>query len=188
MKAGATKLFFLSILLIYPATFGAGGVLALPDIRNRVEFADRLALLNERGLISDLSHLHPAFRNKIIVLIATLHAQGIEVEVRETYRTPERQNRLRRKGKSMVRAGRSKHQYGMAVDIVPVRKNGSFDWSNKKKWGKIGRAGEALGLTWGGRWKKLYDPGHFELDYPIDSLIAGHWPVAPDTVIVPINF
>jgi len=30
-------------------------------------------------------------------------------------------------------------------------------------WDAVGPFGESLGLTWGGRWSGLWDPGHFEL-------------------------
>jgi hypothetical protein len=58
-------------------------------------------------------------------------------------------------------AGRSKHQYGLAVDLVPIVDSVAV-WDNTQLWKKVGLAGEKLGLRWGGRWKKPYDPGHFE--------------------------
>ena len=57
--------------------------------------------------------------------------------------------------------GKSRHQYGIAVDVVPIIDSVAV-WSNHKLWKKIGIAGERLGLRWGGRWRVLYDPGHFE--------------------------
>ena len=59
------------------------------------------------------------------------------------------------------KAGQSKHQYGLAVDVVPVIDSTAV-WDNTMLWKKIGVIGEKLGLRWGGRWRNPYDPGHFE--------------------------
>lgn len=134
--------------------------------------------------INDLAVLHPAFRNKVVRLLYEAKKQGIELEVLETYRTPERQDMLRKRGFSMVRGGRSKHQHYIAVDVVPV-KFGWYLWNDRKLWKKIGKIGEAQGLIWGGRWRKLYDPGHFEFPIDIDSL---HTLSIPDTVLIPLNY
>jgi hypothetical protein len=77
-------------------------------------------------------------------------------------------------------AGRSKHQYGLAIDVVPVVKSVAV-WDNAALWRKVGVIGEKLGLRWGGRWKKPYDPGHFEWTGGLSSshLHAGHLPNLP---------
>ena len=49
--------------------------------------------------------------------------------------------------------GKSKHQYGLAVDVVPIV-NGEAQWDNLALW-KIGVVGERLGLRWGGRWRQF---------------------------------
>jgi len=81
----------------------------------------------------------------------------------ESYRTHAKQHEYQTMGKKYTRsgAGKSKHQYGLAIDVVPFV-NGVAVWDNTALWKKIGVAGETLGLRWGGRWKRPYDPGHFE--------------------------
>jgi hypothetical protein len=113
--------------------------------------------------ICDLSALHPYFRDKIIELIAICKSKGIELAVVETYRTVAKQNEYKNLGKIYTRSsgGRSKHQYGLAVDVVPVI-DSVPSWHNEVVWRKVGVVGEKLGLRWGGRWRHPYDPGHFE--------------------------
>lgn len=114
-------------------------------------------------MIADLNALHPYFREKIISLINLCKAKGIELAVVESFRTHSKQNEYKYMGKKYTRTGGggSKHQYGLAVDVVPVI-DSVAQWDNARLWRKVGAVGEQLGLRWGGRWKELYDPGHFE--------------------------
>lgn len=114
-------------------------------------------------MIADLEALHPFFRDKVIELIRVCKEAGITLEVVETFRTPSKQAEYFSMGNKYTSTpgGKSRHQYGLAVDLVPVV-DSSAVWDNHKLWRKIGIAGERLGLHWGGRWKVLYDPGHFE--------------------------
>lgn len=114
-------------------------------------------------MICDLSALHPYFRDKVIELISICKSKGIELAVVETYRTVAKQNEYRKLGKIYTRStgGRSKHQYGLAIDVVPVI-DSVPSWHNEPVWEKVGAIGETLGLRWGGRWGHPYDPGHFE--------------------------
>ena len=113
--------------------------------------------------ICDLSALHPYFRDQVMELIEVCKSKGIELAVVETYRTVAKQNEYKKLGKIYTRStgGRSKHQYGLAVDVVPVI-DSVPSWHNEAVWKKVGLAGEKLGLRWGGRWRHPYDPGHFE--------------------------
>lgn len=115
------------------------------------------------SMINDLESLHPYFRDRMLELIRICKAKGIELALVETYRTPTKQAEYRKMGRRFTRtkAGQSKHQYGLAADVVPVV-NGVPQWKNYKLWRKIGPIGERLGLRWGGRWSRLYDPCHFE--------------------------
>lgn len=134
-------------------------------------------------MICDLSALHPYFRDKVIQLIANCKAKGIELAVVETYRTVAKQNEYKQLGKIYTRStgGRSKHQYGLAVDVVPVI-DSVPSWHNESVWRKVGAVGEKLGLRWGGRWRHPYDPGHFEWSGGVStaSMKAGHLPRVPN--------
>ncbi len=141
-------------------------------------------IVNVEERTNDLSLLHPAFRNKVVMLLYECAKQGIELEVVETYRTPERQDHLREKGYSMLHGGKSKHQHHLAVDVVP-KKFGWYMWHDKELWEKVGKIGEKQGLFWGGRWRRFRDYCHFEYPILIDS--AEYLPI-PDTVIIPLNY
>ncbi len=114
-------------------------------------------------MIADLEALHPYFREKVMQLIAICQTKGIELELVETYRTHAKQNEYKSMGRKYTRSagGHSKHQYGLAVDVVPVV-DSVAQWDNYRLWKKVGAIGESLGLRWGGRWRNPYDPGHFE--------------------------
>jgi len=133
-------------------------------------------------MIADLNALHPYFRDKIVTLISMCKAKGIELAVVETYRTHSKQNEYKSMGKNYTRSGggKSKHQYGLAIDVVPII-DSVAQWDNIKLWRKVGVLGEQLGLRWGGRWKSLYDPGHFEWTGGLSSyhLAMGQWPQIP---------
>lgn len=50
------------------------------------------------------------------------------------------------------------HQYGLAMDLVPLLENGIADW-NSSRWNEIGKIGERNGLKWG---KSFGDTVHFQ--------------------------
>ncbi len=134
------------------------------------------------SMIADLESLHPYFRDKVLQLIHDCKAKGVELALVETYRTHAKHTEYKTMGRrfTRVKAGQSKHQYGLAVDVVPVI-DGVPQWKNYKLWRKIGPIGERLGLRWGGRWRKLYDPAHFEWTGGLlaTDLARGKFPSVP---------
>lgn len=136
------------------------------DIWKKWSIVENYSFGKDRGsipMITELNSLHPYFRDKIIELVQICKANGINLAVVETFRTRSKQNEYKSMGKKYTRSGGgiSKHQYGLAVDLVPIIDSIAV-WDNVILWRKIGAAGEKLGLRWGGRWKHPYDPGHFE--------------------------
>lgn len=133
-------------------------------------------------MIADLNSLHPYFRDRINELIDVCRKQGIELAVVESYRTHAKQAEYFGMGRKYTRSkgGNSKHQYGLAVDVVPVI-DGQAVWENQTLWKKIGVNGERLGLRWGGRWRAPYDPAHFEWSGGITTtqLAKGLLPAIP---------
>lgn len=134
-------------------------------------------------MINDLRALHPFFRDQITELIKICKEKGIELAVVETYRTHAKQFEYKTMGRRYTSsgAGRSKHQYGLAIDVVPIVDSVAV-WDNPVLWRKVGIAGEKLGLRWGGRWRKPYDPGHFEWTAGLNStqLVEGILPTIPE--------
>ncbi|MBL7865645.1 MAG: M15 family metallopeptidase [Cyclobacteriaceae bacterium] len=149
------------------------------------EMVDNYSFGINRGrmsMIADLQSLHPYFRDKVLELIQKCKQKGIELALVETYRTHAKQTEYRTMGRkyTRTRAGQSKHQYGLAVDVVPII-DSIPQWRNMKLWRKIGPIGERLGLRWGGRWNKLFDPGHFEWTGGTGTyhLAKGNFPPVP---------
>lgn len=134
-------------------------------------------------MIADVRSLHPYFRDKIKELFKKCDSIGIKLALVESYRTRAKQQEYSGMGKGFTSTGpgRSKHQYGLAVDVVPIIDSVAV-WDNRPLWLKIGVIGESLGLRWGGRWKSPYDPGHFEWSGPYTSneLVKGLFPPVPN--------
>lgn len=152
---------------------------------------ENFAYGKDRGnlsMIIDLKALHPYFRDRITQLMALCKEKGIELAVVESYRTRSKQAEYFSMGRKYTRSagGKSKHQYGLAVDLVPII-NGEAQWDDKVLWKKIGVIGESLGLRWGGRWRSPYDPAHFEWTGGLatSELTTGVFPSVPDTAHYP---
>lgn len=115
-------------------------------------------------LIADETLLYPPFAQKIRVLkqrfFERVHYEAVTLE---TYRTPERQDRLHKNpmGIKAVAPWQSMHQYGLAEDIIfdmDLNKPGRqkpYDGDFKL----LGKLAEELGLIWGGRFN---DSTHIE--------------------------
>lgn len=58
---------------------------------------------------------------------------------------------------------KSNHQGGNAMDVVPLGDTGNPIWppNNDPRWLVMGKIGESVGLTWGGRWMNPDCP-HYE--------------------------
>lgn len=119
-----------------------------------------------------LDDLDPRLRPLAIELVARCVEAGVAVMIVDTLRTPAEHAVNLAKGTSA--ATRSKHLDGLAIDLCPYETYqfagpdklrwdaGSGPKDVKEPWATMGRIGESLGLRWGGRWKKPFDPGHFE--------------------------
>lgn len=149
------------------------------------EIVENFTYGKDRGalpMIGDLDALHPYFRDRIVKLMEICKTQGIELAVVESFRTHAKQSEYFVMGRKYTRSkgGKSKHQYGLAVDVVPIVDSVAV-WDNTALWRKIGVIGERLGLRWGGRWRAPYDPAHFEWSGGITTyqLAAGVQPKIP---------
>lgn len=114
--------------------------------------------------------LDPRFKMLAIELVARCIEAGIPVMIIDTVRSHEQELQKIAEGTSALRPDQhSKHELGLAIDICPyetfaLHGPDKLRWdTNDDVWMKLGLIGEKLGLRWGGRWKRPYDPGHFEL-------------------------
>jgi peptidoglycan L-alanyl-D-glutamate endopeptidase CwlK len=76
---------------------------------------------------------------------------------------------------SNVRGGSSMHNYGLAVDFVN-EVNGTWPWTVDKNWMLVVSIFKKHGFKWGGDFKTIYDPPHFEMPfgYTIKQLYDKH--------------
>ncbi|WP_395139541.1 M15 family metallopeptidase [Schlegelella aquatica] len=113
------------------------------------------------------------FQQRLLLVFKIMRERhGYEMVLLEGYRSPERQEMLRHKGGHVTHAGayQSYHQFGLAADCAFLR-DGKLVISEKDPWAAkgyqlYGEMAEAVGLTWGGRWKSIVDLGHVELRRP----------------------
>jgi hypothetical protein len=100
-------------------------------------------------------------------LILELKKYEIPMYVHTAYRSPLLQAELERKGMSQIRT-QGPHQRGCAVDIV----HAEYHWSpDGVFWDFVGEVGvrlikkRSLPIEWGGDFRSLYDPAHWQLEY-----------------------
>ena len=124
--------------------------------RDALETADR-----------DWGRLDSRFLQPVLELLHRLETRGYVFVLLEGYRSPERQELLADKGEyvTSARAFQSKHQFGLAVDLAPVR-DGKLVISERDPWAMeaylaLGAEAEKAGMVWGGRWW-FKDYGHIE--------------------------
>lgn len=120
----------------------------------------------------DWGRLNPAFVQQVLRLMDKLATRGYPMTLLEGYRSPERQDALAGQATLVTKAkgGQSKHQYGLAVDLAPLR-NGKIVISAQDPWAMaayqaLGEEARAAGLTWGGVWR-FRDYGHIEKSGPL---------------------
>lgn len=142
-----------------PALFAGTG-------RSGLETADR-----------DWRKLDQDFMQLVLYLLTRMEARGYPLALLEGYRSPEQQARLAEQGAQVTqaRAWESKHQFGLAVDLAPI-KNGALMISERDPWAfeayqALGEEAQAIGLNWGGRWS-MKDYGHVEAAGTIAANIA----------------
>lgn len=119
----------------------------------------------------DWSRLDPRFLQPVLRLLERLEGRGYVFALLEGYRSPGRQEKLADLGAHVTnaRAYQSKHQFGLAVDLAPVR-DGRLVISERDPWAMkayvaLGEEAEKAGLVWGGRWW-FKDYGHVEAVAP----------------------
>lgn len=115
----------------------------------------------------DWSLLNPSFVQQVLRVMEKVKARGYPLTLLEGYRSPERQDALAGQATLVTKAkgGQSKHQYGLAVDLAPVR-DGKIVITEQDPWAMaayrvLGEEAQAAGLTWGGVWR-FRDYGHIE--------------------------
>jgi len=132
-----------------------------------------------------LDDLSPEFKPLAIEVLARLTERGVPVMIVDTLRTVEEHRANLAKGTSSIalsfhlprhmRApilyppGHPARDTSDAMDVCPflhydLHGPDKLQWdASDPAWLVVGEVAEALGLEWGGRWRKPVDPGHVQL-------------------------
>ena len=122
---------------------------------------------------ANINKLHPMVRDKAREFINRVEKKlGIKLRVTQTLRTYAEQDALYAKGRTApggivtnAKGGQSNHNFGTALDVVPIV-NGKADWNtSNENWSNIGKIGKEVGFAWGGDWKSFVDKPHFEMQF-----------------------
>lgn len=128
---------------------------------------------------SRLVQVNPLLAQKIRALAALLADEGIQLRVTQGLRSWNDQAALYAQGRTVpgkvvtnAPPGYSWHQFGLAVDVVPIDQSGQPDWNaNHPSWKRIVALGESLGMVSGSTFVHCPDNPHFQL--------TGSFPVSP---------
>lgn len=132
-----------------------------------------------------LRDVHPVLARRIRQMadIVAVDRPPVTLRVTQGLRTWGEQAQLYAQGRSVpgrivtnAEPGHSWHQYGLAVDVVPLGLEGQPDWNILHPiWQRLIAVGTGLGLVAGGLFRSFVDYPHFQL--------TGTLPVAPDVEV-----
>ena len=129
-----------------------------------------------------LNDLRPEVRPLVDAFLDAAAAKEIDLLVTCTLRSNAEQEALYAQGRTTPGAivtdappGQSAHNYGLAMDVVPMV-NGKPDWQGSDPvWQQIGVLGQAAGLEWAGSpGFPFHELAHFQ--FPNWRTIAGNGP------------
>ena len=120
----------------------------------------------------------PALAAKIQSLALMLQDEGITFRVTQGLRSWNDQDKLYQQGRTLpgkivtnAPAGHSWHEFGLAVDVVPMDPLPDWDTTHPV-WTRLINVGESLGLYSGSEFTHIKDEPHFQL--------TGTFPVSPN--------
>ena len=119
-----------------------------------------------------LAGVHPELVEKHARIRAAMQILGFPMLVTDGIRTEAEQRALYEKGRTTAGPTvtdmdgsplkRSKHQDGLAIDACFLDQRAQPTWDLHYPWEAYGECAKALGLVWGGDWKRRDCP-HVEL-------------------------
>jgi RHS repeat-associated protein len=123
---------------------------------------------------SRILELDPRIQDEATDFINVAENKGICIRITSGYRSIADQNALYAKGRNgdtsaivtNAQGGQSNHNWGLALDVVPIGDNGTGKANWNADWGAIGVLGKSVGFSWGGDFKSFIDRPHFELVWP----------------------
>lgn len=117
-----------------------------------------------------LEDLAPQFRDRFRLWLDACKASGMDLLVTCTLRTNEEQDALYALGRTKpgkrvtnARAGQSAHQYGMALDFVPMVSGKPMWKDDHPHWALAGNLAPQFGLEWAGTWPTFKEYPHVQV-------------------------
>lgn len=117
---------------------------------------------------SIISSLDTSMHSLAREMVASAAQEGIQLRITSGYRSPSSQDKIYQQGRTVegpvvtnARPGYSKHNFGVAFDVAPIKDGKVYYPNDTALWKRIGQIGKSLGLKWGGDWSKP-DLLHFE--------------------------
>lgn len=123
----------------------------------------------------------PRLAAKIAQMVTILDSEAIILRVTQGLRSWSEQDKLYAQGRTQpgkivtnAPGGTSWHNFGLAVDVVPLQGDmGTPDWNpSHPVWKRVITVGESLGLFSGSEFRTFKDWPHFQL--------TGKFPVSPN--------
>ena len=117
-----------------------------------------------------LSDLAPGYAQRFVQWLDACRAQGLDLLVTSTLRTMAEQDALYAIGRTKpgkrvtnAKAGMSAHNYGLALDFVPIV-DGKPEWTGKSaQWQMAGSLAGSYGLEWAGKWTRFRELAHVQV-------------------------
>ncbi len=116
-----------------------------------------------------IDKLHPQFKDKAAEFFARVEKEkGLKMIATSGLRTFAEQAALKAQNSKNAAVGLSDHNYGFALDLNVLDKNGKpilLKATPKAEWEKSGipQIAKSMGMEWGGDYAGYYDPVHFAL-------------------------
>lgn len=119
----------------------------------------------------NLYDLHPVVAAHATTFIARAELElDCKLLVTCTFRDGEAQDELYARGRTKpgpvvtnAKAGESAHNYGLALDIVPLVAGKPLWDSSDPIWQELGRLGKECGFEWAGDWRTFREYPHFQM-------------------------
>lgn len=117
-----------------------------------------------KGNDAVINELHPDIRYDVSVLINRVEKEvGVQLTIISGYRSIAEQEVLKKqKGKFAASPGKSFHNYGLAVDI-------RVKHLSQSQLNEVVKIAKELGFEWGGNWKTIYEPWHFQKTFGLKT-------------------
>jgi peptidoglycan L-alanyl-D-glutamate endopeptidase CwlK len=140
--------------------------------------------------MSRLSELDSRFQPMVKKLLESAAQVGVRLRIVEGYRSNARQQELYDQGRTVkedkngkaltivtnAKPGSSLHNFGLAVDVVPIEKE-QMAWKKPESWwDSLGKFGQDLGLKWGGDGSFGFkDRDHFQYPITMADIVKGNF-------------